>query len=184
MSEEKVLLLSRDCDAIQVPYGNTITAREGTKLFLVHQLGDTYTVRTEHGYLLRIAMADASALGLSAAVPAPADGPASRPGPVEEADLWEVLKTIYDPEIPSNIVELGLIYTVKASPLPDGHQHVDVSMTLTAPGCGMGQVLQDDVERKLLEVPVVKSVQVQLTFTPPWDPTMMSDAARLQLGMM
>ena len=177
--------LTRDCDAIQVPHGNTITARSGTRLSIVHQLGDTYTVRTEHGYLLRIDGHDADALGLAnkAAVLEPTEPPKAV-GPVDEAYLWEQLRTVYDPEIPANIVELGLIYECNIAPLPDGTQRVDVKMTLTAPGCGMGQVLKEDVERKLGAAPNVSVVEVELVFSPPWDPTMMSEAARLQLGMM
>ncbi len=182
MSEQAVVL-QRDCEAIQVPYGNNITAREGTKLFVVHQLGDTYTVRTEHGYLLRIGIADAPAMGLTPPAAATEAAPAAD-AKVDEAAMWEALKTIYDPEIPANIVELGLIYTVRPTMLPDGQQHVDVTMTLTAPGCGMGQVLQDDVQRKLSDLHGVQSVTVELTFSPPWDPSMMTEAARLQLGMM
>jgi probable FeS assembly SUF system protein SufT len=180
MSDPSVIL-SRDCMAIQVPYGNEIVARAGTQMTVVHQLGDTYTVRSEHGYLLRIAGDDADALGLEK----PQENVASKDGaPLDEAGLWEVMKTIYDPEIPANIVELGLVYEVHHTALPDNKQHIDVKMTLTAPGCGMGQVLQDDVKRKLSEQPGVVDVVVELTFDPPWDPTMMSEAARLQLGMM
>ncbi len=180
--DEQQVTLQRDCSAIQVPYGNSITARKGTVLGIVHQLGDTYTVRSEHGYLLRIDAADADALGLThkpSAAAAPAEG-----APRSEAELWEALKSVYDPEIPANIVELGLIYTIKIGLNAAGKQQIAVQMTLTAPGCGMGQVLQDDVQRKLLAQPGVATVDVELVFSPPWDPTMMSEAARLQLGMM
>ena len=178
----ELITLARDCEAIQIPYGNTITAREGTQLTLVHQLGDAFTVRTDHGYLLRIDVKDAEALGLqakSAAAPVVASG-----GPLDEAALWDCLRSCYDPEIPANIVDLGLIYEVKPEVLANGTQRVDVKMTLTAPGCGMGQVLKDDVERKLREQPGISDVTVELVFSPPWDATMMTEAARLQLGMM
>ena len=181
MGHEQVVTLSRDCPAIQVPYGNVITARQGTTLTVMHQLGDTYTVRTEHGYLMRISADDSEALGLEKPPSIDQDLAA---GPLTEQRLWEVLNTIYDPEIPASIVEIGLIYTCKPLDLPDGTLRVDVTMTLTAPGCGMGQVIQDDVQRKLSGLPGVKEVNVDLTFDPPWDPTMMSEAARLQLGMM
>lgn len=181
MSEE--ILLTRDCNAIQIPYGNTITVREGTAVSITQQLGDTFTVRTSQGYLMRIDGKDADALGQQALVAQTQAKPIA-PHPVEESQLWEVLKTCYDPEIPASIVELGLIYSCTAQKQENGFYDVAVQMTLTAPGCGMGQVLQDDVQRKLSEVPGVQNVQVDLVFDPPWDPTMMSEAARLQLGMM
>ncbi len=181
MSEETVIL-SRDCPAIQVPYGNVITARAGTQFGIVHKLGDTFTVRSEHGYLLRIAADDADALGLEKPAAASKDNQDGEP--LDETALWDVLKCIFDPEIPANIVDLGLIYEVKPHILENGKQKIAVQMTLTAPGCGMGQVLQDDVQRKLLEQPGVCEVTVDLVFDPPWDQTMMSESARLQLGMM
>ena len=180
--------LRRDCDAIQIPNGNQVTARAGTEVSIMHAFGDTYTVRTAAGYLLRIDAVDADALGEEATTPAPAEAAATASGPVEEAALWTVLRTVYDPEIPSNIVDLGLIYRVEVQPVlatePAGGADVSVTMTLTAPGCGMGQVLQDDVQRKLARHPGVRSVQLELVFDPPWDQTMMSESARLTLGMM
>ena len=178
------IVLQRDCEAIQIPYGNPITARAGTHVTVMHQLGDTFTIRTEHGYLLRIDGKDADALGIEpkpvSEAPAASDG---EPGVVDEEQLWEQLRTCYDPEIPANIVDLGLIYACTVTPVEGGNQ-VDVKMTLTAPGCGMGQVLKDDVERKLAAVPGVTLVNVELVFSPPWDPSLMSEAARLQLGML
>lgn len=178
--------LKRDCDAIQIPYGNTITARQGTSVIVMHQLGDTFTVRTDQGYLIRIAAKDADALGLEEPKPDALEHSAKDPSDavVEEAPLWEVLKTCYDPEIPANIVDLGLIYGIHVEPIPEGGYFVHVEMTLTAPGCGMGQVLKDDVERKLLAVPGIKEVDVELVFQPPWEASMMTEAARLALGMM
>lgn len=173
------LTLTRDCDAIQIPYGNTLTARAGTEVSLVHKLGDTFTIRTDQGYLLRIDGKDADALGLDTKVDAAPTGEVPT-GPVEETVVWDQLRTCYDPEIPSNIVELGLIYEVKV----EGDNRVHVTMTLTAPGCGMGQVLKDDVERKVSAIAGVNGVDVDLVFSPPWDASMMSEAARLQLGMM
>jgi probable FeS assembly SUF system protein SufT len=180
MSE--LITLSRDCEAIQVPYGNTITAREGTEVFVMQQLGDTFTVRSSQGYLMRIAGHDADALGLEP--PADHTHDAVDPNtPVAEQSLWDALKTVFDPEIPANIVELGLIYTIQTAPRPSGGTNVAVEMTLTAPGCGMGQVLRDDVERKIAAVPGVAEVRVDMVFDPPWEPALMSEAARLQLGM-
>jgi probable FeS assembly SUF system protein SufT len=177
------ITLSRDCPAIQIPYGNSLTAREGTVVFMVHKLGDAYTVRTPQGYLMRIDTAHADALG-ETAEEAVVAAPTERTTPVEEAELWDVLRTCYDPEIPANIVDIGLIYTCTIDRRDDAGAHVAVVMTLTAPGCGMGQVLQDDVERKLGAVPGVASVKVDLVFDPPWDMSMMSESARLDLGMM
>jgi probable FeS assembly SUF system protein SufT len=175
------ITLTRDCPAIQIPYGNTLTAREGTQVRMVHQLGDTYTVQTTQGYLMRIDAADADALGEQ--LPQMAEAQAQE-GPVTEARLWDVLRTCYDPEIPANIVDIGLIYTCKIVGESPAGLSVAVQMTLTAPGCGMGQVLQDDVERKLSAVPGVAHVQVDLVFDPPWHMDMMAESARLELGMM
>lgn len=183
MSAEPIEL-KRDCDAIQIPYGNTITARQGTSVIVMHQLGDTFTVRTDQGYLIRIAAKDADALGLDEPKPDAMQHKDDPEAVVEEGPLWELLKTCYDPEIPANIVDLGLIYGIHVEPIPEGGFFVHVEMTLTAPGCGMGQVLKDDVERKLLGVPGIKEVDVELVFQPPWDPSMMTEAARLSLGMM
>ena len=180
--QQDPVLLNRDCEAIQIPYGNAITARAGTQLTVVHQLGDSITVRTDHGYLLRIDGKDADAMGLN---PIGDDAAVAHTGgPVEESQLWDALTSCFDPEIPANIVELGLIYSCTPTTLDNGTQRVDVTMTLTAPGCGMGQVLKDDVEKKIMSLPNIAEVDVQLVFDPPWDPTMMSEAARLQLGMM
>ena len=176
------ITLSRDCPAIQIPYGNSLTAREGTVVYMVHKLGDAYTVRTPQGYLMRIDSKDADALGQEAE--AAPEAPPERTGPVTEAELWDVLRTCYDPEIPANIVDIGLIYSCTITGSDEAGAHVDVVMTLTAPGCGMGQVLQDDVERKLSAVPGVSRVRVELVFDPPWDMAMMSESARLELGMM
>lgn len=179
------ITLSRDCPAIQIPYGNSLTAREGTVVFMVHKLGDAYTVRTPQGYLMRIDSVHADALGESSQSDAETPAPAGeRTTPLAESELWDVLRTCYDPEIPANIVDIGLIYTCNIERTDAAGAHVAVVMTLTAPGCGMGQVLQDDVERKLGAVPGVASVTVALVFDPPWDMTMMSESARLELGMM
>ena len=185
MGGEAPIELSRDCNAIQIPNGNGVTVRAGTRITLLQALGDTFTVRTAHGYLLRIGADDADAIGQTA--PAPLAEPSwldTDNHEVQDEDLWEVLKSCYDPEIPANIVDLGLIYTCRGKARAEGGYGVDVEMTLTAPGCGMGQVLKDDVERKLMQVPGVREVRVEMVFDPPWDQTMMSESARLQLGMM
>lgn len=181
------IILTRDCAAIQIPYGNSLMARAGTQVSLVHKLGDTFTVRTLQGYLMRIDAQDADALGAAGEND---EGTIKAPeGPLTEAYLWDVLRTCYDPEIPANIVDIGLIYSCTMLPPEPGDSadagaRIDVQMTLTAPGCGMGQVLQDDVTRKLSAVPGVAHVHVDLVFDPPWDMAMMSESARLELGMM
>lgn len=178
------ITLSRDCPAIQIPYGNSLTAREGTVVFMVHKLGDAFTVRTSQGYLMRIDCKDGDALGQAEEAEAQATAPTERTTPLQEAELWDVLRTCYDPEIPANIVDIGLIYSCTITRTDEAGACVAVVMTLTAPGCGMGQVLQDDVERKLGAVPGVARVDVELVFDPPWDMAMMSESARLELGMM
>ena len=184
LNSQERIVLKRDCESIQVPYGTTLELREGMVVFLMQKLGDTFTVRTESGYLVRINNQDADALGYEpVTTPAILAKRDNIQGDLDDNLLWEQLKTCYDPEIPANIVDLGLIYEVVSEKLDDNTYKIYVKMTLTAPGCGMGQVLHDDVERKLLEVPGVKTVTVDLVFDPPWDRDMMSEAARLQLGM-
>lgn len=185
MKQYETVKMLRDCECVQIPYGNTLTLRQDQSVTIVHQLGDTFTVRTEAGFLVRIGNKDADALGKEI-VRTPADEAraTSEGGEINEELLWDQLRTCYDPEIPANIVDLGLIYECVLTRQESGINHVDVKMTLTAPGCGMGQVIKDDVERKLLDVPWVNEVVVELVFSPPWDSTMMSEAARLQLGMM
>ena len=128
---------------------------------------------------LRIADKDADALGERAPPQAP-----MTEGPFEEERVWEELRTVFDPEIPVNLVDLGLIYRCDAVPLPDGSYRVEIAMSMTAPGCGMGDVLKEDVRRKVQGVPGVREVQVDVVWDPPWDASRMSDAARLQLGWM
>ena len=180
-SQPGLITVQRDIEAIQVPYGTPVTLRKDTKVSVVHVLGGMFTVRTEHGFLVRVDGKDADALGQ--AVPKDAEAPAASSEFREEA-VWEVLRTCYDPEIPVNIVELGLVYGCRALPLAPSRYRIEIDLTLTAPGCGMGQVLKDDVERKLLAVPCVAEAAVNIVFNPPWDPTRMSEAARLELGMM
>ena len=175
--------VSRDIEAIQVPYGTSVSLPQGSQVSLVHELGGMFTLRTEQGFLVRVDGKDADAIGHD--IPSQARAPVvGEVREVREATVWEQLSSCYDPEIPVNIVELGLIYSCKVSALADGSHRVDVVMTLTAPGCGMGQVLKDDVEAKVLGIPGVAEAMVDLVFDPPWDPTMMTEAARLELGMM
>jgi probable FeS assembly SUF system protein SufT len=174
--------LARDCDAILIPSGAHISLREGTVVFITQALGGNYTVNV-NGNLAQVGARDADALGFEAPVQ-PAQAAAASRGPVQEELLWDQMRTCYDPEIPINIVDLGLIYECNVTALPEGGNRVDVRMTLTAPGCGMGQFLAEDVRSKLQQVPNVTEVNVDLTFDPPWSQSMMSEAARLETGML
>lgn len=185
MSGQELIKLTRDCEATQVPYGNKIMIPKGTEVRITQALGGTYSVISDHGYMVRISERDADALGQE--VPKSAESAAVQ-GPVDEAALrdkvWSQMKTCYDPEIPVNIVDLGLVYTCDIAPLPEGGFKVDVEMTLTAPGCGMGESLKGDVARKIMTVTGVKAVNVALVWEPPWDQSRMSEAAKLQLNML
>lgn len=184
---DEVLELSRDCAAVQIPYGNQVTLRAGTEVVIKQSLGDTFTLQTTAGYLVRIEAHDADAIGKSAVAQAAAPKKEVDPhAKVKQEVLWDVMRTCYDPEIPVNIVDLGLIYACRIGPNSTPQApgvRVEVDMTLTAPGCGMGEVLKDDVQRKLSDVPGVAEVGVELVFDPPWAADMMSESARLELGM-
>ncbi len=177
---------TRDVDAILIPLGTPVTIPAGAMVMITQELGGTYTVSVS-GNLARIEGKDADALGLGESSEAVEEkvieqAPVSS-GPVEEQAIWDVLKTCYDPEIPVNIVDLGLVYDVHVVENDAGANHVDITMTLTAPGCGMGPFIVDDVRAKTLSVEHVGDVEVDLVFDPVWDRSMMSDEARLQLGM-
>jgi probable FeS assembly SUF system protein SufT len=175
--------LARDVPAVLIPSGEKTTIPAGTRLRIVHTRGGDFTVATLDGFMFRIEGRDADALGLSPPEAEPA-APAADAAPKSlEDQVWDQLRTCYDPEIPVNIVELGLVYKCELSDLPDGAKRVSIAMTLTAPGCGMGQVLADDVKRKVLTLPGIADADVQVVFDPPWNPTMMSESARLELGM-
>jgi len=155
--------------------------RQGTVGFITQSLGGSFTVYVE-GNLFRIAGVDADALGKE---PTPPPAVPNNPTDADiEAVIWEQLKTCYDPEIPVNIVDLGLIYRCQVRPLDNGERSIDIDMTLTAPGCGMGEILAQDAQKKIAVIPTVADVRVQLVFDPPWNQTMMSDEARLQTGLM
>jgi probable FeS assembly SUF system protein SufT len=176
------IALARDCEATRIPSGASVVLPSGTRVTIAQTLGGHFTVTTEDGALLRIADKDADALGERA--PAPAAPTPMVEGPFEEERVWEELRTVFDPEIPVNLVDLGLIYHCQAVPLAEGGHRVEIAMSMTAPGCGMGDVLKEDVRRKIQGVPGVREVQVELVWDPPWDASRMSDAARLQLGWM
>lgn len=175
------ITLTRDVKAIIIPVGEPVTLREGSSAFITQSLGGSFTIYLE-GNLFRIAGIDADALGKE---PVP---PPEVPENATDADIveviWEQLRTCYDPEIPVNIVDLGLIYRCEIEPRADGKRSVSVDMTLTAPGCGMGEILVQDAQDKIAIVPTIADVRVELVFDPPWNQSMMSDEARLQTGLM
>jgi len=173
--------LHRDVTAVIIPAGEELLLREGTTGFITQSLGGSFTVYVE-GNLFRIAGADADALGLEP-VPPPAV-PDNATDEDIEAVVWAQLKTCYDPEIPVNIVDLGLIYRCDITPLGNGDRDVHVDMTLTAPGCGMGEILVQDAQDRIAVIPTIANVTVELVFDPPWNQSMMSDEARLQTGLM
>jgi probable FeS assembly SUF system protein SufT len=175
------IVVNRDVQAVIVPAGVEVKLRTGTVGYITQALGGSYTVYVE-GNLFRIAGTDGDAIGKDAIQP-----PALPAGATDEdvnRVVWDQLRTCFDPEIPINIVDLGLVYDCSMTPRDDGTRDVSVRMTLTAPGCGMGEVLVADVRDKLKLVPTVRNVDVELVFDPPWNHTMMSEAARLQTGMM
>jgi probable FeS assembly SUF system protein SufT len=173
--------LSRDVEVAAIPYGDRLTLTAGTTVFITQALGGSYTAMTDHGYLVRIEGKDADAIGEKRVRPLTAEDAAGRS---TQELAWEQLKTCFDPEIPVNIVDLGLVYRCEVEPAEGDGQRVKVEFTLTAPGCGMGDFLRQDVQQKLLAIPGVKEADVQVVLDPPWDQSMMSDAARLQLGLM
>jgi probable FeS assembly SUF system protein SufT len=150
---------------------------------ITQTLGGTYTVRPLSGGLFRIAAKDAGALGIEPATSEPAPAADSAEGPVEEAAVWETLRSCYDPEIPVNIVDLGLVYDMKIVPLPSGRSGVAVKMTLTAPGCGMGSVIAGDAQQRLLSLPGVEEANVEIVWEPQWHHSMISEQGRKILGI-
>ena len=173
--------LSRDVRAVIIPAGEELQLRAGTHGFITQSLGGSFTVYIE-GNLFRIAGSDADALGKEP-VPPP-EIPENATDKDIEAVIWQQLKTCYDPEIPVNIVDLGLIYRLDVVPGENGQRSVSIDMTLTAPGCGMGEILVQDAQEKIVVIPTIADVRVELVFDPPWNQSMMSDEARLQTGLM
>ncbi len=171
----------RDCPAVLVPSGQRAVLSRGQQVVVVQQLGGSFTVEVAHGLLMRIDGVDASALGLDA--PA-GDGEPAKNGDFDLDQVTERLRTVYDPEIPINVVDLGLVYSCEARLLSRGGHRVDIKMSMTAPGCGMGDVLREEARAKVAALPGVVEVDVELVWDPPWHLGRMSEAARLELGMM
>ena len=182
MSSEEPVTLTRDVEAAVIPVGERVTLQKGGQAFITQTLGGSYTVIVNVN-MFRIEGKDADALGLEVAAK-----PASTGTPVTqeqlEKEIWNQLRSCYDPEIPVNVVDLGLIYDCHLTPVSAGSHHVEVKMTLTAPGCGMGPMLAQDVQNKLLSLEGVDDVAVELVWDPPWNQGMMTEQAKLQLGLM
>ena len=179
--ENEPVVVQRDVKAVSIPAGAEVNLKLGQVGYITQALGGSFTVYID-GNLFRIAGQDADAIGKTSAKP-----PEVPEGASEEDIkniIWQQLKTCYDPEIPVNIVDLGLVYECDVSKNDDSTRNVDIKMTLTAPGCGMGEVLVQDVRDKVQIIPTVAHANVELVFDPPWNQTMMSDEARLQTGMM
>ena len=182
MSYEQITI-RRTCEAIQIPHGNTVTIEEGTLAIITQALGDTYTLQVPAmGGLFRVADRDADALGkeprrVESVAEATADGR------VAESAVWDALKNVYDPEIPVNIVDLGLVYDLAIVSAPAGGSTVDVQMTLTAQGCGMGPSIAMDAQRRIEALPGVAEAHVQVVWDPPWNPNMISPEGKAKLGM-
>ena len=178
---KETITVERDCDAILIPSGDPIKLIKGTHVRITQALGGDYTLFV-NGNLLKINGKDADAIGMKQEKPEKPDVNYKPGDPVKEEQVWEQLRTVYDPEIPVNIVELGLIYDLN---IKDGEKgkKIDIKMTLTAPGCGMGPVISDEVDRKINALEDVENVNVELVWEPQWNQGMMSEAAQLELGM-
>lgn len=179
----KEITLHRDCDAIQIPSGEPLILSAGLGVVITQALGGTYTVATPSG-LARIAEKDADALGLTPSGETPA-APSSGSGrEVDENEVWDRLKTVYDPEIPVNIVDLGLVYSCQLIKAEQGNTRVEIKMTLTAPGCGMGPSIAADAQAKVMSIDGVDEAQVDLVWDPAWNQSMISEEGRMKLGMV
>tara|TARA_Y100000739_G_C20478293_1_gene404717 strand:- start:303 stop:851 length:549 start_codon:yes stop_codon:yes gene_type:complete len=178
--DNELIKVSRDCDAILIPGGEKVVLVEGTHIRITQALGGDYTVYV-NGNLLKVSGKDSDAIGIKKDVTK--ENVLEKNTEVNEDRIWEVLKTCYDPEIPVNIVDLGLIYDMKLDKNIEGII-INIKMTLTAPGCGMGPVIAQDVEDKLMDLATVNRVIVDLVWEPVWNQAMMTDAARLELGML
>lgn len=175
--------LTRDCDAVLIPGGETVALSKETVVVISQVLGGSYTVMTPHG-LARISGENADALGEEPSQQPPATATVDHEGPPSEDALWEQLRNVYDPEIPVNIVDLGLVYSCEITePDPNFHR-VDVKMTLTAPGCGMGPAIAADAKAKVLSVPGVKDAEVEIVWDPPWNQEMITEEGKMKLGLI
>lgn len=179
MYRETVLEVRRDVEAALIPSGVKVTLQEGTQVFVTQALGNAYTVYV-NGNLVRVAGQDGDALGLAVLIEPEIN---DMPGSIEDK-VWAQLRTCFDPEIPVNIVDLGLVYECRIRPLTNDDVRVEITMTLTAPGCGMGPILVNEIENKIRKIAHVIDQKVELVFDPPWTRDKMTDEAKLQLGLL
>jgi probable FeS assembly SUF system protein SufT len=183
MTPEKPIILSRDCQAVMIPSGEELLLPAGSSIWLTQSLGGAYTVMTDRGYSVRIDGQDGDALGFSAAaMPTSMAESSATSGSVHD-QVWRQLRLCFDPEIPVNIVDLGLIYDCRLEAMVEGRYRAVVRFTLTSPGCGMGQFLKEDIRKKLLSVPEVHEADVELVWEPQWNQSMISPSAKHQLGI-
>ena len=181
MREE--ITFSRNAEAIMIPSGEKVLVPKGAQATITQSLGGTYTLITDRGLMVRVSGQEVEAIGKTPQETVDVKPEELTPEKLEDM-VWEQLKTCFDPEIPVNIVDLGLVYLCELQDAEDGRKNVKIKMTLTAPGCGMGPVLASDVKMKVESLPGVANADVEVVFDPVWDRSMMSEAARLQLGMM
>ena len=181
MMDDKPIALKRDCEAIMIPSGEKVKLTAGSNVWVTQALGSSFTVMTDHGYMVRIDASDAQALDMADAQLVATENRPS--GDSIEELVWNQLRSCFDPEIPVNIVDLGLIYDCSVQALSGGGHKATVRFTLTAQGCGMGQFLKEDIKKKLLLVSGLREADVDLVWDPPWNQTMISARAKQQLGI-
>jgi probable FeS assembly SUF system protein SufT len=181
MTDNHEIELARDCEAIQIPAGLKTTIPAGTRVIITQSLGGSYTIACDYG-LFRISEENAGALGLE---PRSSLEKSEKAGEqIDEEEVWDQLRTVYDPEIPVNIVDLGLVYDCQVVTSQDSGTRVEVKMTLTAPGCGMGPAIAQDARSKILTIPGVDEADVELVWDPPWNQHMISEAGKMKLGLI
>jgi probable FeS assembly SUF system protein SufT len=187
LRQSDTVVFDRDCEGTQIPFGNKITVPKGTQAFVGQTLGGNVTLQVPSFGLVQVMNKDVGALlkdGVAVAAAGGATPTASQhQGPADDKEVWEMLKTCYDPEIPVNIVDLGLVYDVKMTSLPTSRSRVDVKMTLTAMGCGMGPAIAAQARDRLLTVPGVEEADVQIVWDPPWNQSMITEAGKKRLGI-
>ena len=185
MDSNQEILLTRATPAVRIPSGDKITLLEGSRVYITQSLGGTYTVASEQG-LARIADVDADALGIDLAAPTATPVAVAEPhdGDVDPEKVWDQLRNVYDPEIPVNIVDLGLVYDCQILNTDDAKTKVEIKMTLTAPGCGMGPTIAEDARSRVVTVPGVDEAEVILVWDPPWNQHMISEVGKMKLGMV
>lgn len=176
------ITLERDVEAVTIPGGEDVSLPEGDKVIIQQELGDQFTLRTQRGHLVRIEADDADAIGREPPSEEDTDAVDEDDDRTVEEKVWDQLHTVYDPEIPVDVVELGLIYGMELTERDDGKLDAKIEMTLTAPGCGMGDIMAQDARKKVASIDEIGDVDVEVVFDPPWTPDRMSDEARLELG--